>query len=70
MHNLSGLPITEFNNNLFATGAGFIATVRAGLRFARTWACATIRTRWLRTSTGINAAVSTQFLANYFGWFE
>ena len=64
MSYLSGFSITEFDNNLFITGAGNIATVITWLNFTGTWTCPTLGAGRLLTDTGFTTTVGTDLLAN------
>ena len=61
---LSGFSITEFDDNLFVTGAGSIAAVFTWRSFTGTWACPTHGAGRLLTDTGFTATVGTDLLTN------
>ena len=64
MLNLSGLTITEFDDNLFTTGTRSIATLLTWLGFAHTGVGATHYTRRLLAGAGVVSTVSAELLAS------
>ena len=61
---LSGLSITEFDDNLFIAGAWSIAAVFTWRSFTGTRACLTHGAGRLLTGTGLTATVGTDLLTN------
>ena len=63
MSYLSGLSITELDNNFFTAGTGSVATIVARLGFACAWACSTYWAGRLFADTRFTTTVSTGFWA-------
>ena len=55
---LPSLTITKFNDNLFTTGAGSIATVIAGGSFTDAWSRVTLRTCGFLAGAGVTVALT------------